>query len=282
MTPSPAAPARTLAACDRHLPLGDRPLLMGILNVTPDSFSDGGRFAGQEAAFTHGLKLVADGADILDIGGESTRPGSSIVSAEEELARVLPPLKALAEAVPVPISIDTYKASVAARAVEAGARIVNDVWGLQRDPEMAATVAACGAAVILMHNREKADPAIDIMAEVRDFLSRSIDRALAAGIAEDRIVVDPGIGFGKTPAQSMLLIARLAELRTLGYPVLLGASRKSFIGRVLDVEPDHRLSGTLAAHVIGAMNGADIIRAHDVAEHHDALRVLQAIRGQAE
>jgi dihydropteroate synthase len=272
---------RTLPARDIVLPLGQRTLLMGILNVTPDSFSDGGRFLASDAAVAHGLRLVAEGADILDIGGESTRPGSAPLPVEDELARVMPVLAALAPAVPVPVSIDTYKAAVAKAALEAGARIVNDVWGFQRDPDIARVAAAHGAAVVLMHNRAQSDRAIDILAEVKDFLRRSIDIALSAGVPEDRIVIDPGIGFGKTHGQSRRLIAETGQLRAMGFPVLVGASRKSFVGSLLDAPPDERLFGSLAAHVLAVANGADIIRAHDVAAHRDALRVADAVKAAA-
>ena len=271
-----------LQARDVALPLGARTLLMGILNVTPDSFSDGGRYADPAAALAHGRALVAEGADILDIGGESTRPGGTDVDADEELARVVPVLPGLVAAVPVPVSIDTYKARVAEAALQAGARIVNDVWGLQRDPDIARVAAAHGAAVVVMHNRRDLDPAADMLAEVKAFLARSVEIALAAGIGEDQIVVDPGVGFGKTLEQDLVLIARLGELRAMGFPVLLGASRKKFLGRLLDgAAPLERVNGTLGAHLMGIAAGADIIRAHDIAAHRDALRVADAIRVHA-
>lgn len=271
---------RRLAMRDATLPLGERTLLMGVLNITPDSFSDGGRFLDPEAALAQGRKLVAEGADILDIGGESTRPGSSAVGAEEELARVMPVIEVLVPALAVPVSIDTYKARVADAALRAGARIVNDVWGFSRDPDMARVAADHGAAVVLMRNRETVDPAVDMLAEAKDFLSRAVERALAAGIAEDRIVIDPGVGFGTTTAQDLALIARLGTLRALGFPVLLGASRKKFIGALTGItEPMARLHATIAAHVMGVAAGADIIRAHDVAAHREALCIADAVRG---
>lgn len=271
----------TIHARDTRLSIGARTLLMGILNVTPDSFSDGGLFHGLDIAVTHAKRLADEGADILDVGGESTRPGAEPVDADEEVARVLPVIVALMPVLSIPISIDTYKSVVADRTLSAGACIVNDVWGLQRDADMARVVAAHGAAVIVMHNREKADESIDIVADIRAFLQRSIDIALAAGVREDQIAVDPGIGFGKTFHQNLDVIARLHELRELGFPILLGASRKSFIGHILGAEPPDRLYGTLAAHVMGAMRGADIIRAHDIAQHRDALRVANAITAAA-
>ena len=252
---------------------------MGILNVTPDSFSDGGAFLDPSSAITHGRRMVAEGADILDIGGESTRPysGARPVSADEELARIMPVLPALA-GVGAPVSIDTMKAAVAAQALAAGACIVNDVWGLQRDPEMARVVAAHGVAVIVMHNRDAADPAIDIMADVRAFFERSLTIAATAGIARDRIVLDPGIGFGKTAEQSIAVIARLGELAAFGLPLLIGLSRKRFIDTIDSSAPEARLGGSIAANLLAADAGAAIVRVHDVAETVQALRVARAIR----
>ncbi len=261
--------------------LVQRPLVMGILNVTPDSFSDGGRFDGLKAAQAHASRMIAEGADILDIGGESTRPGSDFVSEDDERARVMPVLKALAEC-GVPLSIDTYKAAIAREAVEAGAVIVNDVWGMQRDAEMPRTVAETGAAVVLMHNREQADPDLDIFDDVRRFLERSMALAAEAGIPDDRIMVDPGIGFGKTPEQSLTCIAMLDRLAEwFGRPVLLGLSRKRFIGHVTGAEVDDRLAGTLAANMMGLARGARVIRVHDVAEHVHAVKMFEAVGGAA-
>jgi dihydropteroate synthase len=274
------------AVRDLRLPIGGRTLLMGILNVTPDSFSDGGLFAAPEAALAHGEALVAEGADILDIGGESTRSGyvggAVPVDAAEELARVMPVVRALAPRLAVPVSIDTYKAKVAAAALDGGARIVNDVWGFQHDPDIARVAADYGAGVVLMHNRRDIAADVDMLAEVKDFLARAVDRALAGGVAEDRIVVDPGIGFGKTTEQDLMLIARIGDIRAMGFPVLLGASRKKFIGRLLDqADAMKRVCGTLGAHLMGVVAGADIIRAHDIAAHRDALRVFAAVRAAA-
>jgi len=257
----------------------ERPLVMGVLNVTPDSFSDGGRFLDPEAAIIQARRLVAEGADILDIGAESTRPygGAVRVAAEEErsrLAAVLPQAIALG----VPVSIDTMKASVAAWALELGAAVVNDVWGLQRDPEMAKVVAAHGAPVIIMHNRDNADPVIDIVADVTAFFTRSLEIAAAAGIARPRIVLDPGIGFGKTPEQSITCIARLGAWRNFGLPLLVGASRKRFINSVAPSEPMERQGGSIAAHVLAVENGAAMVRVHDVAATVQALAVAAAIR----
>jgi dihydropteroate synthase len=256
-----------------------RPLIMGVLNVTPDSFSDGGQFIEPAAAIEHARRLAAEGADIIDIGGESTRPygGMRPVTAAEERARLESILPAAAT-IGVPVSIDTMKASVAAWALEAGASIVNDVWGLQRDPDMARVVAEHGAPIIIMHNRESADPAIDIINDVSEFFSRSLEIAWSAGIAHDRIVLDPGIGFGKTPEQSLACIARLDEWRGFDAPLLVGASRKRFIASIVPSEPMDRLGGSLAAHLLAAENGAAIIRVHDVAPTLQAFAVAAAIR----
>lgn len=262
-----------------QLEMGACPLIMGILNVTPDSFSDGGTATEVKAALRHARSMIAEGADIIDIGGESTRPGFTPISAEEELARVMPAIQGLRQESDVPISIDTTKSSVAREALKAGAHIVNDIWGLQRDPDLARVAADAGAGVVLMHNRDHADGTIDIMTDVIAFLGRSVDIALSAGIPPTRVCVDPGIGFGKTPDQNAEVIRRLHELRLMGFPILLGASRKGFIGRLSGVaEPARRINGTLAAHIAGVFGGASIIRAHDVGAHREAFRVLAAVR----
>lgn len=255
-----------------------RPLVMGILNVTPDSFSDGGRFFEPGKAVAHARDMAAQGADIIDIGAESTRPyGSPVpVSVDDEKTRLATVLPAVI-AIGVPVSIDTIKASIAAWALDQGAAIVNDVWGLQRDPDMAPLVAKRGAPVIVMHNRESADPAIDIVADVNDFFSRSLEIAASAGIPRERIVLDPGIGFGKTPEQSITCIARLAEFKRFGLPMLVGASRKRFISTVTPSTPDERIGGSISAHLLAVEKGAAIIRAHDVAETVQALRIAAAI-----
>ncbi|MCJ2073457.1 dihydropteroate synthase [Methylobacterium sp. J-030] len=259
--------------------LGGRTLVMGILNVTPDSFSDGGLFAGETEAIAQAERLVAEGAAILDIGGESTRPGHAPVSPEEEQARVLPVIRAVAPRLSVPISIDTYKATTAKVALEAGARIVNDVWGLQREPDIAAVAAAHGAPVIVMHNRETIEADIDIVADMLAFFERSLGIAHRAGIDDANIVLDPGVGFGKTWAQHLEVLRRLPEIRALGFPVLVGVSRKSLLGRLHDREtrPADRLTGSLAAHAVAATLGADIVRVHDVAAHVEAMRVVDAV-----
>ncbi len=262
----------------RLLSLG-RPIVMGVLNVTPDSFSDGGRFLDPVTAIDQARRMAAEGADILDIGAESTRPygGMVAVTAEEEMRRLAPVLPAVV-ALGTPVSIDTMKAEVAAWALGSGAAIVNDVWGLQRDSDLARVVAEHAVPVVIMHNREAADPAIDIMADIAAFFARSLEIAARAGIARENIVLDPGIGFGKTPEQSLIAIARLGELASFGLPLLLGASRKRFIDKVSPAPPDQRLGGSIAAHLFGVASGAAIIRAHDVAETVQALRVNAAIR----
>jgi dihydropteroate synthase len=250
---------------------------MGVLNITPDSFSDGGRFIEPELALAQAKRMIAEGADILDIGAESTRPyGSKPVTADEELQRLRDILPAVA-GLGSPVSIDTMKASVAAWALGNGAVIANDVWGLQRDPDMARVIADHGAPVIVMHNRDSVDPAIDIVADMVAFFARSLDIAANANIPQGNILLDPGIGFGKTPEQSMTALARLDDLSRFGLPLLVGASRKRFIASVTPSEPDQRLGGSIAAHLLAAQRGAKVIRAHDVAETVQALRVASAI-----
>jgi len=255
-----------------------RPLVMGVLNVTPDSFSDGGRFLDPTVAIAHAAEMARQGADILDIGAESTRPyGDPVaVSAEDEKARLAPVVPEVVK-LGLPVSIDTIKASIAAWAIDQGAAIVNDVWGLQKDPDMAPLVATRRVPVIVMHNREAADPAIDIVADVMAFFTRSLEIAARAGISRESIVLDPGIGFGKTPEQSIICLARLAEFRSFGLPLLVGASRKRFINSVTPSPPDERIGGSIAAHLLAVQAGAAIVRAHDVAETVQALRVSGAI-----
>jgi dihydropteroate synthase len=262
----------------RLLALG-RPLVMGVLNVTPDSFSDGGRFLDPASALEQASRMIAEGTDILDIGAESTRPygGAVAVSSDEEIRRLTPVLPA-AVAMGVPVSIDTMKAAVAEWALAAGAVIVNDVWGLQRDDGLARVVAVHRVPVIVMHNRDAAEPAIDILADISAFFSRSLEIARRAGIAREKIVLDPGIGFGKTAEQSLTAIACIGEFKSFGLPLLVGASRKRFIDKVSPATPDQRLGGSIAAHVLAVAGGAAIIRTHDVAETVQALRVAAAIR----
>jgi dihydropteroate synthase len=254
------------------------PAVMGVLNVTPDSFSDGGQFVAPERALAQARRMIAEGADIIDIGAESTRPygAQQPVSAEEELER-LRPILADVVSLGVPVSIDSMKSAVVGWALEAGAAIANDVWGLQRDPDMAPLLAARRAPVIIMHNRNRADASLDIMKDIADFFRHSLEIAAKAGIARGNIVLDPGIGFGKTSEQSMIALARLSELSAFGLPLLVGASRKRFINSVTPSEPHQRLGWSIAAHLVAAKGGARIIRTHDVGETLQALRVAAAI-----
>ena len=260
------------------------PKLMGVVNVTPDSFSDGGLYLDPEAAVRHGRQLAEAGAEILDIGGESTRPGAEPVPAAEELARIVPVIQGLQDR-GSQVSVDTSKAAVAAAALDAGAEIVNDVTALRGDPEMAGLCAERGAGVVLMHmlgepRTMQEDPRYDdVVAEVKAFLAERLEAAVAAGIEEDRVWLDPGIGFGKTAAHNMELLRRLGELRELGRPLVVGTSRKSFLGRVDGSPADQRLGGTIASSVLAAAEGADLLRVHDVAEMRQALAVAAAILG---
>lgn len=283
---------------NRTLEWGARTYVMGILNVTPDSFSGDGLLAEElpgtawvERAVEQARHFVAAGADILDVGGESTRPGSKPVSVDEELRRVMPVIQALRD-LEVLISVDTYKAAVAEAALDAGAHLVNDVWGLRADPELAGTVARRGVPIILMHNRsswvhaeirEKLGgryvdvPYENLIEDIKRELLESVDLAKAAGIPDEKIILDPGIGFGKTVSQNLELLNRLDEIRALGYPLLLGPSRKSFIGYTLDLPPEQRLEGTAAAVAVGIVRGADIVRVHDVEFMVRVARMTDAI-----
>ena len=268
----------------RKITLGNRTLIMGILNVTPDSFSDGGTFLSPERAVEYGLQMEAEGADILDVGGESTRPGSAAVPVHVELKRVLPVIKALSRKIKIPLSIDTKKARVAREAVEAGAEIINDISALNGDRKMAGTAAETGAALVLMHmrgnpeNMQKGNLAYDdLLGDITDYLSASIGKAIRAGVSKDAMVIDPGIGFGKTVADNYRIIRRLADLRTLGMPILVGPSRKSFIGNVTGDEPRQRLEGTAATVSAAIMNGCHIVRVHDVAAMKKVAAVTDAM-----
>lgn len=272
----PASAAEPFAAA-RLFDRAGGPRVMGILNVTPDSFSDGGRFGAVEKAVEHARAMAKEGADVIDIGGESTRPGYQAVDADEEIRRVAPAIRAVREAVSTPISIDTMKARVAAAALEAGATIVNDVWGLQRDPDIARVAAEHGAPVVVMHHRTEVDPALDIVEDMKAFLSRSIEIALAAGVPENAIALDPGVGFGKTVEQNLIAIQRVDALVAMGFPVLLGTSRKSLIGHIIERTPQERVFGTVATSVLGWAGGAVMFRVHDVRANRDALLVAQAI-----
>ncbi len=267
----PSALTRLLAA--DHTPV------MGILNLTPDSFSDGGRFVDPEIAIAHARRMVQEGADIIDVGAESTRPygGAVEVTAEEEIARLAPVLPAVV-ALGKPVSIDSMKARVVAWALEQGVQIANDIWGLQRDPDMARVVVDHDVPVIVMHNRITAEPGIDIISDMMAFFERSLEIADRAGIARDMIVLDPGIGFGKTPEQSIEAIARFEEFKRFGLPLLMALSRKRFISHIMPSEPMQRLGGSIAGNVLAVQKGASIVRVHDVAETVQALRVTNAIR----
>jgi dihydropteroate synthase len=259
--------------------IGSRAIIMGILNLTPDSFSDGGRFQSLDTALAQANKMVAEGCDIVDVGGESTRPGATPVPEAEELKRVEPILAELARGLDAPLSVDTYKAGVARRAAELGAILINDVWGLQHDPGMAGAVAETETAVVIMHNRAQKDAAIDIVSDIRRFFDRSLALAQAAGIPKERIILDPGVGFGKTSRQNVEAVARIGELRDYQLPVLIGVSRKSFLGSLVEIGVEGRLIATVAANLAAAASGAAIFRVHDVAEHVAAFKVFDTIRG---
>jgi len=290
--PAPWAPLAALTSaeprglCTRHgkLDFARRTLIMGIINVTPDSFYDGGRRTEPAKAIADALAMVASGADIIDVGGESTRPGARAVTEAEELARVLPVVRGIRRESSVPISIDTYKASVARAALCEGADIVNDVSALRFDSQMAAVVAAEKAPVVLMHMQGtprtmQQEPRYgDVVREVRDFLAGRLYEAMDAGIDRDGIILDPGIGFGKTIEHNLQLLRALPMLAALGQPLLVGVSRKTFIGKILDAPPDQRLEGSLAAGVAASLAGANILRVHDVAETCKAVKIADAIR----
>lgn len=291
--------SNTLIIGNHNLTWGQRTYLMGIINITPDSFSGDGLAAGNDfvsRAIEQAGRFLAEGADILDIGGESTRPGAQVVTETEEIRRVEPVIRAIASRFPdALLSIDTYKAAVAETALAAGAQIINDVWGLRVDSQMAPLTARCGAPIILMHNRSKPNDAqvearlggrytgveyVDLMADVQRELMESVSLARAAGIADEKIILDPGIGFGKTVQQNLELLNRLDEIRGLGFPVLLGTSRKSFIGYTLDLPADQRAAGTAATVAIGIARGADIVRVHDVAQMAQVAHMTDAILGR--
>jgi dihydropteroate synthase len=280
-TPAP----EPIRAGNLTLRLKERPYIMGILNVTPDSFSDGGRYFDRQAAIDHALAMVEQGADILDVGGESTRPGSDPLPAQAEIERVLPVIEALAKWVTAPISIDTTKAPVAEAALEAGAAMINDVSALRFDPDMAGLAARTKVPLVLMHMRGvprtmQSEPIVyqDLMGEIRSFLQETISGALRAGVREHQIIVDPGIGFGKTAEHNLMILNRLGELGRLGRPILVGPSRKAFIGKVLGAEVDERLFGTAGAIALAVAAGAHIIRVHDVGPMRQVAAVAHSIR----
>jgi dihydropteroate synthase len=273
----------TLSMGGRSLDLGERTFIMGVLNVTPDSFSDGGNFIDPEKAYAQAMKMCEDGADIIDIGGESTRPGAEKVSEEEETARVVPVVERLAKNSEVRISVDTYKAAVAKKAIDAGAHMINDISGLKFDPDMAPLIAASGVPVALMHikgtpGEMQKDPSYeDVMGEVVEYLEESIEIARKAGVRKEQMMVDPGIGFGKRLQDNLDILKYLPELKVLGRPILLGTSRKSFIGAILDLPVEDRLEGTAATVAMGIMNGANMVRVHDVSEMARVARMTDAV-----
>jgi len=257
----------------------EKTLVMGILNFTPDSFSDGGKFNNIDRALRHAEQMIKDGADIIDIGAESTRPyGSEMITAEQELERLMPVLEKVLSIASVPISVDTYKGSVAREALKAGAQIINDIWGLQFDQEMAQVVAEYQVPVVIMHNQHGTEYPRDIMAHILEFLRQSIDIGKEAGISAEQFIVDPGIGFGKRSSDNLVVMARLDELRSLGCPVLLGTSRKRFIGEILDAPPDDRVEGTGATVAVGITKGANIVRVHDVKAIARIARMTDAMK----
>jgi dihydropteroate synthase len=263
----------------------DKTYVMGILNVTPDSFSDGGMFFEPDAAVKRGIEIAREGADIIDVGGESTRPGALGVSVDDEIGRVVPVIEGLAKKIDIPISIDTRKSETAEAAVKAGASIINDVSGLRDDERIASVAARHGAMLIVMHMKgTPADMQIapeykDLIGEISEGLRASVSKALAAGVLKENIIIDPGIGFGKTAEHNLEILSRLGEFKRLGYPVCAGTSRKSFIGKVLDLPgTDDRLIGSIATAVIAAMNGADILRAHDVLQTRQAVFMTDAVK----
>ncbi len=250
--------------------------VMGILNVTPDSFSDGGKFDGLEKALAHADQMVKEGVDIIDVGGESTRPGHTQISDEEEIQRVVPVIKALKEKYDLPVSIDTYKSAVAKAAIEAGADLVNDIWGFKYDPKMASLVAKTGVACCLMHNREQADYQ-DFLEDFMEDMRESVKIAKEAGVADDKIILDPGVGFAKTYEMNLEIVNRMEIMGGLGYPVLLGTSRKSVIGLTLDLPVTEREEGTLVTTVFGVEKGAAFVRVHDVEKNKRAIKMTKAI-----
>ncbi|MGD0152926.1 MAG: dihydropteroate synthase [Thermacetogeniaceae bacterium] len=272
--------SRQLRCRDLSLTLGERTLIMGILNVTPDSFSDGGRFNSLEVAIAHAKEMVDEGADIIDIGGESTRPQTwdeKPLSAEEEIDRILPVLEKLLQEIDAPISIDTYKAETARAALQAGAHIINDIWGFLREPELAKVSAGYDVPVILMHNQEGTEYKQSLIGGVIASLRQSVKIAEDAGVRPEQIIVDPGIGFGKTTQQNLEVLHHMGELRSLGKPILLGTSRKSVVGNTLNLPVDQRLEGTAATVAWGIAKGADIVRVHDVKEMSRVARMVDAI-----
>ena len=261
---------------NKNFSIGERTYVMGILNVTPDSFSDGGKFNHIENAIKHAKEMIEDGADIIDIGGESTRPKHTPVEAKEEIKRVVPVIEVLSREIDVPISIDTYKGEVAELAIKAGASLINDVWGFKKDPYMSKVAAKYQVPCCIMHNRENKNYD-DFITDVLEDLKESIDIALQAGVKAENIIIDPGIGFAKSYEQNLILMNNLEKLKGLNYPVLLGTSRKSFIGNTLNLPVEERVEGTVATSVIGIIKGCDFVRVHDVLENKRACAMTDAI-----
>ncbi len=265
---------------NREFDVKNKTYIMGILNVTPDSFSDGGRFNEVDSALFRVKEMIAEGADIIDVGGESTRPGYTVITEDEEISRVVPVIERITAEFDIPVSIDTYKSRVAAAALDAGAALVNDIWGLKKDSKMAEVIAAANAACCLMHNRENTNYSSfvnDVIADLRD----SVKLALTAGISREKIILDPGVGFAKSYEQNLEIINNVDRLRDLELPVLLATSRKSVIGLTLDLPSDQRLEGTLATTVMGVMKGCSFVRVHDIKENKRAILMTEAVLGRA-
>ena len=262
----------------RRFEWGSRTYVMGIINVTPDSFSGDGTGSDLERSVSQGLRMVREGADMLDVGGESTRPGHQPISTAEEISRTEAVVARLAREAEVPVSIDTYKLVVAEAAVGAGATMLNDIWGLKRSPDLADLAASRNCALVVMHNQDGTDYSGDLMDEIKRFLRTSVERALDAGLPPERVLIDPGIGFGKTAEQNWIVMRRLEELRELGHPILIGTSRKSFIGKALDLPVDQRLEGTGATVTAAILRGADVIRVHDVKEMTRVAQIADRMR----
>jgi dihydropteroate synthase len=264
---------------NREFDVKNKTYIMGILNVTPDSFSDGGRFNEMDSALFHAEEMIRDGADIIDVGGESTRPGHTVITDGEEIERVVPVIERITAEFNVPVSIDTYKSRVAEAALDAGAVLVNDIWGLKKDPKMADIIAARNAVCCLMHNRQNTDYT-DFVSDVMNDLNDSLKLAETAGISREKIILDPGVGFAKSYEQNLQIINNVDKLCEMGYPVLLAASRKSVIGLTLDLPKDQRLEGTLATTVMGVMKGCAFVRVHDIKENKRAILMTEAILGR--
>jgi dihydropteroate synthase len=262
----------------RRFEWGSRTYVMGIINATPDSFSGDGTGADLERSVSQGLRMVHEGADMLDVGGESTRPGHLQISVAEEISRTEGVVARLAREAAVPVSIDTYKLEVAEAAVAAGATMLNDIWGLTRSPDLARLASNRSCALVVMHNQDGTDYSGDLMDEIKRFLRASVERALDAGVPRERVLIDPGIGFGKTAEQNWVVMRRLEELRELGQPILIGTSRKSFIGKALDLPIDQRLEGTAATVTAAVLRGADVVRVHDVKEMTRVAQIADRMR----